>query len=110
MSLHLKCASMAVLAGVLALTTLAIATRSTVECIAKVWPARLRMEAEIKKNNGLSIDSSACTLQSQEFVICAKRKSLNSKNTLRVYGKSAHLQLKFAKNFTVKLAAEFCNL
>ena len=30
--------------------------------------------------------------------------------TLRVYGKSAHLHLKFAQNVTVKLAAEFCNL
>ena len=29
---------------------------------------------------------------------------------LRVYGKSAHLHLKFAQNFAVKLAAEFCNL
>ena len=29
---------------------------------------------------------------------------------LRVYGKSAHLHLKFAQNFVVKLDAEFCNL
>ena len=31
-------------------------------------------------------------------------------SALRVYGESAHLHLKFAQNFAVKLAAEFCNL
>ena len=29
---------------------------------------------------------------------------------LRVYGKSAHVHLKFAQNFAVKLVAKFCSL